>query len=551
MAAAAMATAAGTAVLLYLVLSGRLSPAAAAAAAAAVVEDGEERGLLRGGDAAAEEEEEEEEKKKKKKKGARKGRGRWPDKPPATWGEAAAIAARTVRFTYSETLGKWPLGEIAFGIKYYMKQQGSLQHEYAGSNCVQLKGQEILTELINLLRYLRLCMFFSKKPFQVFLEFGGYNQDDVLIQKSKARLLKPAFTVVCDKSSKCFLLLIRGAISVKDRLTAATGAEVPFHHIVLREGRINNLVLGYAHCGMVAAARWIAKHAIPSLSKAVQQFPDYKIKIIGHSMGAGIAAILTYILRENEKFSSCTCIAFGPAACMTWELAESGKDFITTLVNKNDLVPSFSKVSAENLRFQSATNRSGDATRSTNGHSTLSCWSCIGARRRAVSSARNPNPVQDCVFESIMTSQTNTGTRKVENAGYEPVVAESASGSSSASDDEEKHPEDKAPASLKEIAEEEAALLKEAELNKREARQLYPPGRIMHMVVLPSSDSNPGEDANGDEFVGIYETPRELYGKIRLARSMIREHYMPRYIKTMELLIEKLGKDESECTSSL
>lgn len=33
-------------------------------------------------------------------------------------------------------------------------------------------------------------MFFSKKPFQVFLEFGGYNQDDVLIQKSKARVRK-------------------------------------------------------------------------------------------------------------------------------------------------------------------------------------------------------------------------------------------------------------------------------------------------------------------------------------------------------------------------
>lgn len=42
---------------------------------------------------------------------------------------------------------------------------------------------------------------------------------------------------------------------------------------------------------------------------------------------------------------------------MTWELAESGKEFITTLVNKNDLVPSFSKVSAENLRFQVQPNR--------------------------------------------------------------------------------------------------------------------------------------------------------------------------------------------------
>jgi len=29
-------------------------------------------------------------------------------------------------------------------------------------------------------------------------------------------------------------------------------------------------------------------------------------------MGAGIATILTYILRENEKLSSSTCIAFGP-----------------------------------------------------------------------------------------------------------------------------------------------------------------------------------------------------------------------------------------------
>lgn len=29
-------------------------------------------------------------------------------------------------------------------------------------------------------------------------------------------------------------------------------------------------------------------------------------------MGAGIAAILTYMLREDKKFSSSSCIAFGP-----------------------------------------------------------------------------------------------------------------------------------------------------------------------------------------------------------------------------------------------
>jgi predicted dinucleotide-binding enzyme len=37
---------------------------------------------------------------------------------------------------------------------------------------------------------------------------------------------------------------------------------------------------------------------------------------------------------------------------MTWELAESGKDFITSLVNRNDVVPAFSKVSTESLRSE-------------------------------------------------------------------------------------------------------------------------------------------------------------------------------------------------------
>lgn len=83
-----------------------------------------------------------------------------------------------------------------------------------------------------------------------------------------------------DKDSKCFLLLIRGTHSIKDTLTAVTGAVVPFHHSVLGEGGVKNLVLGYAHCGMVAAARWIAKLTTPCLLKAVSQHPDHKILVI-------------------------------------------------------------------------------------------------------------------------------------------------------------------------------------------------------------------------------------------------------------------------------
>uniref|UniRef100_J3NE24 Fungal lipase-type domain-containing protein n=1 Tax=Oryza brachyantha TaxID=4533 RepID=J3NE24_ORYBR len=486
---------------------------------------------------------------------------------------------------------------LASLLSAFIVGEGNLQHEYAGSNSQLLEGPEVKEELISLLGYLKLCMYFSKKPYKVFMEFGEYDESDVLIKKSKARLMKPSFTVVRDRSAKCFFLFIRGAISVKDRLTAATGAEVPFHHVVAQDGCVSKLVLGHAHCGMVVAARWIAKQAIPCLSEAIAQFPEYGVKIIGHSMGAGIAAILTYILRENEKLSSSTCIAFGPAACMTWDLAESGKDFITTIVNRNDLVPSFGKVSAAKLRtevmasswvhdlreqiqqtrFLGFVNRSVSFIRShtpfvsdprskvvdvdmlvpnnseaevkTSSNSdavvkkrhALACWSCVAAVQKQSTAKHGTHD---------MTNQTDVDAKAekidIQAAQLVSISMQELDLQESDNDDDDTDRGGKAPAT-NETDEDQAMELLEtltepsSSSHCQEPRQLYPPGRIMHMVGLPCSEPNTSEQGGREEAVALYETPRHLYSKIRLARSMIREHYMPKYIRTMELLIDKLN----------
>lgn len=44
-------------------------------------------------------------------------------RPPSTWFEALSTLSETLRFTYSETLGKWPLGDLAFGINYLLRRQ--------------------------------------------------------------------------------------------------------------------------------------------------------------------------------------------------------------------------------------------------------------------------------------------------------------------------------------------------------------------------------------------------------------------------------------------
>ncbi|XP_057977786.1 uncharacterized protein LOC131164536 [Malania oleifera] len=273
---------------------------------------------------------------------------------PATWVDTISTLSETLRFTYSETLGKWPIGDLAFGISFLLKRQGNLHVSgvFGGKDSLQLKGSDITAELRYLLNLLTLCWHFSKKPFALFLEETGYSKENVLLQEPKAGILKPAFTILVDHKTNCFLLLIRGTHSIKDTLTAATGAVVPFHHTVVHEGGVSNLVLGYAHCGMVAAARWIAKLATPCLIKALHEYPGYKVQIVGHSLGGGTAALLTYVLREQKELSTITCVTFAPAACMTWELAESGNDFITSVINGADLVPTFSAASVDDLRAE-------------------------------------------------------------------------------------------------------------------------------------------------------------------------------------------------------
>uniref|UniRef100_A0A6M2F5D3 Fungal lipase-like domain-containing protein n=1 Tax=Populus davidiana TaxID=266767 RepID=A0A6M2F5D3_9ROSI len=629
MAAATMATAAGAAMLMYYIIIRRLAAA-------------------KGVDLS------------KSRSGTRR-IARRPVQAPATWLETITTLSETLRFTYSETLGKWPIGDLAFGINYLLRRQGNLHVAgvYAGGNSVQLKGPDIIAEMHDLLRLLTLCMYFSKKPFPIFLELAGFSQEDVLIQKPKAGLLKPAFTIIHDRSSKHFLLLIRGTHSIKDTLTAATGAVVPFHHSVLHDGGISNLVLGYAHCGMVAAARWIAKLISPCLLKALGEYPDHKIKIVGHSLGGGTAALLTYILREQKEFSSSTCVTFAPAACMTWDLAESGKHFITTVINGSDLVPTFSAASVDDLRsevtasswlndlrdqvehtrvlnvvYRSATalgsrlpsiasakarvvgagalllpvsrstqvvmKRAQDVAQAVvRTRSSLTSWSCIGPRRRSVGPTINSNS-EDLPEGTLVSGNSEAHATEVQTKDSVQIKLESNASSGSGHDDaEEDEPllsdnrvipssvieevtegqlwfelerelqrqdsevdtqaqEEEAAAAKEIIEEEEDVLVNAAEAKNpitsedlSESQLLYPPGRIMHVISISSSDTTNSElDGPTEEHIGLYETPRELYSKIRLSRTMINDHYMPMYKKMMELVIQELENDE-DCSCAM
>lgn len=63
---------------------------------------------------------------------------------------------------------------------------------------------------------------------------------------------------------------------------------------------------------------------------------------VRHSLGGGIATLLTYLLGDQEKFSKITFVTFAPVASLVGELAAPDHGFITSVINETDLVPTFS-----------------------------------------------------------------------------------------------------------------------------------------------------------------------------------------------------------------
>lgn len=228
--------------------------------------------------------------------------------------------------------------------------------------------------------------------------------------------------------------------------------------------------------------------------------------------------------------------------------------------------------------------------------SSLSSWSCMGPRRRVVHASSNSIsgdlPEAPLITEGTSVSSVCDMVVTVEpNKSNNVDHCSSNGGSGDETEEEEELVEmDRviARSTLEDIAEGELWYELEKELQRRESDsdiqaqveeeaavveeiteeekvladaveshtpisssdvldnlQFYPPGRIMHMISVPLSVADDfGDDGPVKEHVGIYETQRELYSKLRLSRTMINDHYMPMYKKMMEQLITELEGQE-------
>ncbi|XP_031774668.1 sn1-specific diacylglycerol lipase beta-like [Apis florea] len=168
--------------------------------------------------------------------------------------------------------------------------------------------------------------------------------DDILFASFKNNLCEIPFFVIADEKTNKIVIILRGSLSLRDVITDITADSVIFECEGVPPG-------AQAHRGMIQGAKLILReldnHKV--LERAFNMYPHYDLLITGHSLGAGVATLLGFLLRQ--RYPSLKVYAFAtPAGLVSRELARISEEFIFTIGIGDDFVMRLSVDSIENLR---------------------------------------------------------------------------------------------------------------------------------------------------------------------------------------------------------
>ncbi|KNE60363.1 hypothetical protein AMAG_05757 [Allomyces macrogynus ATCC 38327] len=169
---------------------------------------------------------------------------------------------------------------------------------------------------------------------------------DILAKQLSARdVFQPCFFVARDRSENAIVVSIRGTLSTKDAIT----------DLVCEYSRMGD---GLVHRGIKVAAEWLATTLDAPLRTWIELYKPDKLVIVGHSLGAGTASLLTMLLadrqlshlREIQPTLQLKCFAFAPPPACSLNLARRYAHLIDSFILDNDVVARLSYGSVVDLR---------------------------------------------------------------------------------------------------------------------------------------------------------------------------------------------------------
>ena len=167
----------------------------------------------------------------------------------------------------------------------------------------------------------------------------GIPRENVLHIVEEDSGLEPAHYIAVDHEVGEIILSIRGTMSFDAVLIDLMGRPTPFRS-------------GYTHSGMLKSAQILFDRLGGVVLRHCQRLPDYSLRVVGHSLGAGVAVLWTLMFREaHPEFLNVFCFAFGVPGLFNLELARSMEhEHIYSFVVGNDMFPRLSVGSLMQMR---------------------------------------------------------------------------------------------------------------------------------------------------------------------------------------------------------
>ena len=145
--------------------------------------------------------------------------------------------------------------------------------------------------------------------------------DDLVYVTFENDLYQSPFLVCLDHSKQAVVIAVRGTLSMHDVMTDLSAHTHPME-LPDSPGFV-------VHKGMFHTAKWVLGKLSSEqlLEKAFQRCPDYRLVLVGHSLGSGCACILSMLLRPEYPGLHCFCIS--PSGAVVNEEAARYEENIT------------------------------------------------------------------------------------------------------------------------------------------------------------------------------------------------------------------------------
>ncbi|XP_009367134.2 uncharacterized protein LOC103956817 [Pyrus x bretschneideri] len=147
----------------------------------------------------------------------------------------------------------------------------------------------------------------------------------------------PPYLIYVDHDHKELVLAIRGLNLVKES-----------DYKLLLDNELGKQMFdgGYVHHGLLKSAIWLLNEEGETLKRLwLENGSNYDMVFAGHSLGSGVAALLTVIVVNHRDWfggvprSKVRCYALAPARCMSLNLAVKYADVIYSVVLQDDFLP--------------------------------------------------------------------------------------------------------------------------------------------------------------------------------------------------------------------